>query len=422
MYSQRRTSVVAVVVLLFVLTFTMCASAAKLRIFGGTGASGRAWSAVVEKFQKDTGIEVELLQFPYAELREKLLFELSTGSSSLDVVIVDDLIWLADLYKFMEPLEPFIEKTGYDLSQNLESMVNLFKWTDDNGDEHIYALPARVGGRALVYRKDLIPEPPRTFEELLEIAIDITKNNPGMYGYVASMSQHTDMVADYLPFLRGFGADVFSEDLTRPIFNSPEGLAATQFFVDLYQKYEVVPKGAVTYNHDGTILAMQQGLAAMTISYSPYIHEMNDPEKSPYAGNFAMAPYIPYAKDSGLETGVSTLSGWGFGISKFSHNKDLAWEFVQYVAKTETQLWLAIEHGNAPSAKAVFSNPEYLAIDPFAETVLEVYAHGAPRPAGNKWVQVEDVLAAEVSAALAGEKTAEQALQDAEQRVLRILR
>lgn len=420
MYNQRKIGIVLVISLLFVMCLGMQADAATLRIFGSTGASGRAWSAVVEKFQEDTGINVELVQYPYEELHEKLLFELSTGSPSLDVVIVDDLIWLADLYKFMEPLEPYIEKSGYDLSQNVESMVNLFKWTD-HGEEHLYALPARVGGRALIYRKDLIPEPPRTFEELLEIAIDITENNPNMYGFVASLSQHNDLVADYLPFLRGFGADVFSEDLSRPIFNSPEGIEATRFFADLYLKYEVIPKGAVTYNHDGTILAMQQGLAAMTITYSPYIHEMNDPEKSPFAGNFAMAPFIPYAKNSGLENGISTLSGWGFGISRFSRNKELAWEFVQYVAKEETQLYLAIVHGNAPTAKSVFTNKEYLAIDPYGEVLLQVYANGAPRPAGNKWVQVEDILAAELSAIFAGDKTVEQALNDAERRVLRIL-
>ena len=415
--------------MLIVLTVLLIASvgvqaqADTIRVLAGTGGLGRATSVAVDRFQEETGIKVDLIQLPSTEVREKQLLELSTGSTSLDVVIADDKVWLVELYRFMEPLEPWIEKSGYDLSQNIEAMVNLFRWIDPTtGNEALYGLPFRIGGRVLIYRKDLIPNPPRTFGELLEIAKAITEEHPGTtYGYVAAMSQHTHMIADWLPFLRGFGGDIMSADLTKVIFNSPEGIAGTQFFVDLYRKYKVVPPGAVTYISDSTILAMQQGLAAMTINFSPYVDEMNDPEKSKFAGNFAIAPFLPYAEGSGLNNGISTISGWGFGISKFSRNKELAWKFVQFMASEETQKYVAINSANAPTAKAVFTDEQYLAKAPFADAILKVFAYGKCRPASLHWAEIEDILAAEISAALAGKKTVEKALADAETRALQII-
>jgi multiple sugar transport system substrate-binding protein len=397
------------------------AQQASLRMISTTGGSGRFFAAMVNDFERESGIKVELIQYPYAEAREKQLLELSSRTGNLDVVVVDDQIWLAEFHRFLEPLEPYVERDQVDLKIYVPAMLELFRFRSPTTRQMtLYGLPVRIGGWVLIFRKDLFDEaglkvPLETMDDFLDAAKKLTK--AGVYGFAPAFKQGNFLVAQWIPFLRSFGGEVLDKDLRKAAFNSKAGMDATQFMVDLLQKHKVVPPGSITYEHDNVITAMQQGLTAMAITYSPYFLEMNDPQKSRFAGKFGVTTRLPYAKGSGLKAGVTMLTGWGLGISRDSRRKDTAWRLVKYAASPPVQASMAIKYANAPTVVAVFKNSVYKSLYPDAEAVMSTLQGARPRPGVPQWTQIEDILASELSAALSGTKAVKQALDDAERRV-----
>lgn len=385
-------------------------SDAPIKMIVAQGGFSRSVEEAVAEFTRQTGIQVELLIYPYQESREKQILELRAGGS-VDVVQIDGPIWLAELRDYLEPLVTYINKDSLDTGIYVPAMLEMFK-----NDGEIYALPYRVGGWVLIYRKDLFEAkgltPPATFDEFVDTAVKLTDGD--VFGFAGALKQGNFLVVQWIPFLYSRGGNILNEDMTAAAFNSPEGIESAQLLVDLYRKYKVMPGAALEYEQDSIISSMQQGIAAMSITYSPYFLEMNNPEKSAHAGNFAIAATLPYAENSGLSQGITEIAGWGFGINKDSKNKENAWKLIKFMTSVDEQLRLAVQFANSPTVQAVYEDERYLEVYPEAPAVLTSLLGAKTRPGTPQWANIEDILARELSAAVTGVKSVEQALSDAE--------
>lgn len=389
-----------------------------IRILLSEGGSAKALEAGIGHFTEDTGIKVEVLKYPYAEVREKQMLDVTSKTGDIDVITVDGPIWLSEFSPFLDSIEPYIKKENYDYSGIIPSMVDMFK-----KDGTLYGLPVRIGGWVLIYRKDLFDAnnltPPKTMNEFLSIAQTLTTKDT--YGFTGAFKQTNYLVAQWAPFLYSFGGNFLDPEMKKAAFNSPQGIASVQFLVDLYSKYKVINPSAIDYEQNNIITAMQQGVSAMAITYSPYYLEMDNAEKSKFTGKFAVAPMLPYAEGSGLSTGVTEISGWGIAINKFGKNKDAAWELMKYMSSDKAQLKMAVESKNSPTSAAVYNSQNYLNIYKEAPAVLSALQSAKTRPGSPVWTQIEDILARELSAAISSTKTVEQALADAENEVNALL-
>ena len=376
----------------------------------------------MKDYEAAKGVKVEVLSYPYSDMHDKQLLELRNRSKNIDIVNIDSQIWLAELNSYLQPLKPYIQKSKFNTGIFVPSMLNMFTMQVKN-EKRLFALPMRIGGWVLIYRTDLLKAKnltvPRTMDEFLSASQKLTDS--GVYGFSAAFKQTNYLVAQWDPFLYSFGGSILNDNMTKAAFNSPQGRKATQFLIDLYKKYKVVPPSAIDYEQDGVISSMQQGITAMAITYSPYFSEINDPKKSKFSGNFAVAPILPYDQDSNLDSGVTEISGWGFGISKFSTNKDLAWDLIRFVCGEEEQKKLAVENNNSPTVANIFNDPDYLKIYPEAKAVLSSLQGAKSRPGTIRWTRIEDALAKGLSSAITGEKTVNQMLADAEKEVNAIL-
>ncbi len=393
-----------------------------LRIMVSEGSSGRTISQAMKDYEAAKGVKVEVLSYPYGDTHDKQLLELRNKSKNIDIVNVDSQIWLAELNSYLQPLQPYIQKSKFDTGIYVPSMLNMFTMKIQN-QNRLLALPMRIGGWVLIYRTDLLKAKnlpvPKTMDEFLSTAQKLTEDN--VYGFSAAFKQTNYLVAQWVPFLYSFGGNILNENMTKAVFNSPQGRKATQFLIDLYKKYKVVPPSAIDYEQDGVISSMQQGITAMAITYSPYFQEINNSQKSKFAGNFAVAPFLPYDKESGLTSGITEISGWGLGVSKYSANKELAWDVIKFVCGEEEQRKLAVQNNNSPSVSKTFNDPEYIKVYPEAKSVLTSLQGAKSRPGTLRWTRVEDVLSRELSAAITGQKTVNKMLEDAEKEVNQIL-
>jgi multiple sugar transport system substrate-binding protein len=380
-----------------------------LTMLVSSGGSGRTFEAAAKHFSAATGTPVNVIQNPYAEVREKQLLELVGKTGNLDVISVDGTIWMPEVAPFLDPID---EQTT-DTKHLVPSMVDLFR-----ADGKLAALPVRIAGWVLIYRKDLFDaaglKPPTTWEEFRSAAKTLTKD--GVYGFAPALRQGNYLVVQWIPFLFSHGGQILSKDRTEAAFNSPEGVKATQFFVDLVRD-GLVPPGATAYEQSDIITAVSQGIAAMALTYSPYYLNMNNPKESKVAGKLAIAPSLPRDPAIGMTTGRTLISGWGFGVAASSRNKKEAHQFIRFVASEAEQKRLAVENNNAPTASAIYKDPDYLKVFPAAADVQQALASASDRPLVESWTMIEDILARELSAAVTGTKTVKEALDAAEKAV-----
>src|SRR5205814_7171125 len=101
-----------------------------------------------------------------------------------------------------------------------------------------------------------------------------------MYGYVMRAVQGNGAVADFMPIFWAFGAEIFDSN-GKPSVNSPEGIAALQFMVEM-GKYS--PPGYTSFNAAEVSAHLLQGTAAMSINWPAWISAFSDPSNSKVIG------------------------------------------------------------------------------------------------------------------------------------------
>ena len=419
--------IITIILVIVMTCTTLCISAlaednrptGTLKMLMSSGGAAESLIKGIEAYMAETGNVIEYISYSTSELREKQILNLRSVDNQQDIIMLDGGVWLAEQNAYLEPLDEYIAQSGIDTDRFVDSFYNMFSL---NGQQ--FALPFRIGGWVLLYRKDLfeaagLTETPKNMDELREYAKILTKD--GVYGFEAAMKQGTFLVSQYAPFLYSYGGSFLNEDNTAAALNSEAGIKALQLLVDMLNTDGSIPDSALDNEHQGLYTALQQGLGAMAITYSPYYLNVNDPNASTVAGEFDVAPFLPTGSDS-LDAGVSHFSGWGIAINKNSDRKDLAWDFIEFMTRPDVQTMLAVDSVNAPVTKATFLDEKYLDVFPAAPQVLDAVNTGKSFPAISNWAKIEDIIALELSNALTLQKTPEQALADAETAINKELR
>lgn len=126
-------------------------------------------------------------------------------------------------------------------------------------------LPDRFGNHlALVYNRDLIDEPPRTTDELIEFARRSMEE--GIDGRRADYGLVWNFVEPFfaVPFLTGHGAWVF-DDSGKPVpaLDTPQSAAAYAFILSLRDVHKIVPRNC---DYETADSLFKMGKAAMIIN------------------------------------------------------------------------------------------------------------------------------------------------------------
>lgn len=393
----------------------------RINVASTTGGGGTGTQPAYEACAAQLDVDLNLVQLPYAELREKALLDFVSRTATYDVVQVDGAIWAAEMAPYLVPLDDLLASNPLpDHDDFIPAVLSAMRVPYPTGTT--YAIPIRYGTLIYHYRQDLFDEAgvaaPTNWDEYLDAAQKTTKD--GVYGTLHAGKQGNFLVYNWFAFLYGFNSDFLNEDQSEAAMGD-RAIEATQFWVDLYNVHKVVPPGMTSYEHGDVIPAMQQGVAASTITYSPYALEFLDPEKSnfPDLSSWGWAP-IP-VKDPGQQGG-GVGSGWGLAINKDSQNQDLAWEFIKCATSPEMNLMVALEAANAPVRRSVFLNPQYQALFPAAEATLAALEGDRIRPGLTNWTAVEEVMASELSQALVGSKSPQDAITDSIRQVNDLLK
>lgn len=351
----------------------------------------------------------------FFNIEAKMASTFTAGTYEWDVTYV----WGGLLSEF---LQYFTKLTSLGWSAS-EASSDLIPWIQNaiyyKGD--YYAYPRMNETFLLNANKNImdakgVPGMPTTYEQLLEYCKMVHDPTNGVYAFGAGL-QPGYLFPVYCCFLHINGGYLWKNDSQQTVVpDSPESVKAVQDMIDIYKAY-MNPAATQWIADVQTSTDFLQGKHVFDLWYPSHnwvVTQANSAVRSVYCD------VLP--GHSGVVKAGSEVAAEGYAIPTSAKSPQAALNLLRYVGKTENQVQCYITGGWTPNAQAplpsFFSNytDTRLVRWPFAYTVKahltsEIYnCSRYERPA---YTELTAAIEAEVSNALAGTKTASQAMSDA---------
>lgn len=388
-----------------------------------SGVEGDALRQAAKDYEAQTGIHINIAEFPYANLFEKELIDLNARTGAYDLIMLDDP-WFPKFASLgvLTDLTPLLQKRGKNGPDQdfVTSSIALCRDPYESGA--LYALPYVGNSQLFFYRKDLFQKhnlkEPVTWNDVLSAAKTIseqeTNGAPGggrVYGYVMRAAQGNAAVADFMPIFWAFGGEMFDGN-GQPTVNSPQGIAALKLMIEL-GKYS--PPGYASFNADEVGAHLLQGTAAMSINWPAWISSFNDPAKSKVIG------YMDFGQMPGAKNpGRAEIGNWLIAIPRDAKNSEAAMDFLLWATSSEP-MKLSAQRGNPPTRKSVFNDPQLVGRFPSYPAQLRSLESSRPRPRTPLWNEIENAFGIYLSKANSGELSAEDAMNQANAEIKKIV-
>jgi multiple sugar transport system substrate-binding protein len=201
---------------------------------------------------------------------------------------------------------------------------------------------------------------------------------------------------------------VLNEDGTEPTINSPENLRALEFMVNGIQD-GAAQEAVVTMMEEESQRAFVSGRATYMRNW-PYVYAIGQQEGSKIRNKFEVVPYPPF--EGGETAGI--LGGLNLVISAFSENPGGALAFVDFVTNEESMNRAASEYALPPALASSYEDPQVQEALPFATELRQAVEQARPRPVTPVYTQVSQAIYENINAALSGQSTPQEALENAQ--------
>ena len=265
----------------------------------------------------------------------------------------------------------------------------------------LYAAPNNTNVQLLWYRKDLVPEPPKTWAEMIQMSQQL-KSEGKPYQVLTMGAQYEGLVVLFNSLVASAGGHVVSDDGKTAVMDA--GAVKALETLKSFATAGVTSPSFSNAIEDDVRLAFQGGNAAFELNW-PYVWASMQSDAPDVAKNVAWARYPGIDANT---PSVTTIGGSNMAVSSFSKHPDLAFEAVRCLRGPESQKIFAVEAGQAPSIESVYNDPEMDTAYPMKATLLEELKTSAPRPRTPAYQNLSTVVAAELSppASIDPERTA----------------
>ena len=266
----------------------------------------------------------------------------------------------------IQPLEPLFDKKY--LRNFLEKPISANTWFRG----HLYQIADRVGNHlCLVYNKDIIKEPPQTFDELISIGskLSVDKDGDGRPDRYALAWNYTEPFFA-IPFIGGYGGWIFDEN-HKPTLNTEATVKAAQLIYDLANKHKIIPKEC---DYEIANALFKDGIAAMIIngpwSWATYMK----------SGMHIGLARIPKIDETGLWP-TPLVSPMGFSINKNLKGEKLkiTVALIRYLTSPEVELQFTKLGASIPSQKSAYRD-SLVTGDPLIQAAIDQMKVGRLMP------------------------------------------
>ncbi len=378
-------------------------------------ASKGIFTAVFTEWaQSRPDVRLDLSVMPALELQKAKLMMAAASGRLPDVASVDSF-WMP-LFTEGGHVQPL---NAYWPAEDRADYLPFTIRTLSDAQGNVYGIWHGTDCRLLYYRKDLVPQPPRTWAELLDVAGRIARERK-IAGYIYNAGRWEAAVFDHLPMFWGQGGELVDER-GQPVFGLPpnrEKLIGVMAFLRDTVKTGASPRW-VLGNTDYQQLtdAATAGDAAMFLGGNWQVPDLRNRLSPEEFAKWDGAP-IPQKDASMLSTGTG---GWVWVVfTRDPVKQRAAAEFIQFVESRDNVPRINMANGQLPVRMSAYRDFAFFRDDPWYRKFGEMVAYGKARPTVPLYPSISEQLQLAVGYAVSGEKTPEQAVDDAWRAVQRI--
>jgi sorbitol/mannitol transport system substrate-binding protein len=366
-------------------------------------------------------------------LRQRVTTDVTTKSGQFDIVFIG--LYETPIFAKQGLLRPMGDlPADFDVDDIFKSLRDGLSY-----DGKLYALPFYGESSMLMYRKDLLeekgfkmPDQPK-YEDIKKFADALTDKAKGVYGItLRGKPGWGENMAFVNTLINSFGGTWFDMKWT-PTLDTPEWKKGITFYIDLLKADG--PAGASSNGFNENLTLMTSGKAAMWIDATVAGGMLENTKESQVAGKIGYAPSPIEATPNGSHW----LWSWAFAIPKAAKQAEAAEKFAvwatskDYIKLVAEDLgWSRVPPG---TRKSTYDNPEYQKA-PFAAATLQAMQSADPtNPAikpvpytGIQFVGIPEfqsfggVVGKNISGALAGQTSVDQALKESQAAVARAVK
>ncbi len=309
------------------------------------------------EWERETGIKLETHTVPWPDWFKELMNVSIAKTDKYDVFMLCPQ-WVPDLAeaKVIENLTPYFTKYKPQIADPASPhriLPGLESYMKYRGD--YYFLFSDTDVATLYLRQDLLADPgnKERFESRYGYPLDKPKtveewrdqleffNNPqeGFYGMAMSWADETAF--DFYPrFLSQKIA--FFDDQMHPRINSPEAVKALEEMKDILQ---FAMPGTLEFDFARALEAFAGGKVYSTLIMTWAQAAFEDPKVSKVVGHVTYAPHPGRMIDGELVSPQPQYWGWGYSVSAYSKQKELAYLFSQWMSGAAMNARIALTPG-----------------------------------------------------------------------------
>lgn len=371
------------------------------------------------------GTKIELMSVGIHELYKSAITEsgLQHGHFDLALLVTD---WLAQAHAAgaLEDLNPWHHR------------IPVHDWPDGyprslvqplTFDGHLTSLPWHDGPECLVYREDLFQDPaarsafksqfsrelapPTTWEEFEQTARFFTDPAANRYGTVfAAFPDGHNTLYDFALQLWSRGAELI-DTTGRPSLTTPKALSALEFYRRIVRDPAICHPKSLQLDSTQSGDLFLNGEVALMVNWFGFAARSGR-EGSPLSGKVAIAP-IPTGHGA---PPVSLSVFWALAMGKGSRQKELAWQFLRFVASPERDLGIT-RHGTVGCRLSTWRNPELQSRIPVYREVESISLGARQLPTGPDMASFAAIIDEVITRALTTDEPSAAILESAQREI-----
>jgi multiple sugar transport system substrate-binding protein len=316
--------------------------------------------------------------------RDQLVRRLAAKDAGMDLLGMD-VTWTAEFAEagWIRPLDP--QQAAAATQDILQPPIDTAKWKNV-----LYGIPKHTNVQLLWYRKSLVPTPPKTFDEMMQMSQQL-KDQGKPYEIGLTAAQYEGYVVNIADLINAAGGTIVNADSTAPTIDDKTVQALT-----LLQKLATsgLTSSSLSNAQEPEVFAdLQAGRSAFSLNWPYVLSSMRtaNPELVPDLG------YAPYPSITPGQPPKVTLGGMNYAISTYSRHPDETFDAAMCLRSPDNQLKHALDAGNPPTNRTVYDRPEMQQAYPMYPAMLTELENAVPRPISPVYQNISTVLSTTLS-------------------------
>lgn len=315
-----------------------------------TNGRSRAQEAALDGFRKkNPNIDLVVEVVDWRNIPQQLLLAVGAGKGPDVVRLFNPTLPQLVAAKALRPLNQFIDAWSKDQKADIIPPFAETTW-----DGNIMATFIENRAFVLYYRDDLAKQsgrkPPATWGEVRQLARAVRTDQRMGIAFPMNRKFGAIVAGFHMPALMwSFGGELVDAS-GKGTFNSPAGVKLFQYMADMAKERLMAPE-VIGWDNDQATQGIMTGTLAMMYEGTNRLGHMRTAMKQPSDLQVISLP---------TETGApnpSPVAGWTLGMSRDAKDPEAAWQLIDAITSTESQVINAKVGGEMPTRRSAMKDP-----------------------------------------------------------------